>query len=105
MWSLTGADNAAWPSERRRGSPLPRRRVHHAVEEATSSVLAREVPVIPSRRAACAGVSQSAVWNPRRRKPGGRDEDPLAAFGIAATAGVRRDHLVIMAAGRYRRQK
>ncbi len=111
MWSLTSADNAAWPS----GSAARMRRgalgqpVHHPVQEGHEErVLAREVAVDPGADDARLRPDvgePDGVEPPARRELGRRGEDPLTPRGIAATAGLGRDHLVMMAARRYRRHK
>ena len=83
--------------------------VHPAVEQRDEQrVLAREVPVDPraddARLRPDVGQPDGVEPAPGREL-GGRGEDPLAALGIATAAGVGRDHLVIMAAGRYGRHK
>ena len=83
--------------------------VHPAVEQRDEQrVLAREVPVDPRADDARLrpDVGQPDGVEPAaRRELGRRGEDALPALGIAATTGVGRDHLVIMAAGRYGRHK
>ena len=83
--------------------------VHPAVEQRDQQgVLAGEVPVDPRADDARlrADVGQPDRVEPAARRELGRGrEDAFAALGIAATTGVGRDHLVIMAAGRYGRHK